>query len=257
MSRQLFIHHYLPALYFAVLMLALLFDLLTAGLRPRYRLAAASAMVLVTVLTFSEFSPITYAQPWTLRSCERARWMKPWDFNCREFPSSLSDYRTLPPGVHSISATSPVAAGVNATQNLNLGAPQPGQHAFEDAPRKAAQSGGGQGGAVVPQPQAAHPVEAAAPPAPAAANNEAEEAFSIQPIHQPGDGVMPQVGAGGNRKAQDLDQEQVEQIMLEGTQHVGDAGHDAGGAQGAPIQAAAGPSGAARLDDAKDELPPV
>jgi dolichyl-phosphate-mannose-protein mannosyltransferase len=84
MSRQLFIHHYLPALYFAVLLLALLFDLLTAGLRPRFRLAAATALLLVVVWGYSEFSALTYAGEWTSRSCERARWLKTWDFNCRD-----------------------------------------------------------------------------------------------------------------------------------------------------------------------------
>lgn len=284
MSRQLFIHHYLPALYFAVLMLALLFDLLTAGLRPRYRLAAASAMILVAVMTFSEFSPITYAQPWTLRSCERARWMKPWDFNCREFPQDIGAYKSFPPGVHTVSAS--VAAGAkadNATASANLGAPQPGQHAFEDAPKKAAESGGAGGAAApavaqqkqggnAPQAAANNVPAAAAPVAPAApAPAEGEQVFSIQPIHQPGDGVMPQQGqAPGQaqaqppapapaaqqpaKDAQGLDQEQVEQMMLEGTQGVGK--QHAGGASSA-VGAPEGPSGIARIDEAENELPPV
>ncbi|CAO1639033.1 unnamed protein product [Sympodiomycopsis kandeliae] len=237
MSRQLFIHHYLPALYFAVLMMSLLFDLLTIGLRPKYRLIAAGVVILMTLLTFNNYSPITYAQPWTLRSCEKARWLKPWDFNCREFPSALNDYKTLPPGVHSISATVPVSAGANSTNTASAagGAPQPGQHAFEDAPKKAAISGD-------------HPV-AQEQVKPAEAKDEG--VFSIQPVHAPGDGVMPAV----EKPVPELDQEQVEQIMLEGTQgvHQGSEEKVVPGGVGPEV----GPSGAAKLDEAQNEMPPV
>ena len=149
--------HYLPSLYFSILLLALLFDLVTSALRPRFRLAAATGAVLLALLVYLEFSPLTYASPWTLQRCERARWLKSWDFNCREFPNSLADYKTLPPGVHKAGTTTPVpvegfkgdaAVGGEITEaaaEMAMGMAQPGQHAFEEVPRPAMHSGAGGG----------------------------------------------------------------------------------------------------------------
>lgn len=236
MSRQLFIHHYLPALYFAVLLLALLFDLLTAGLRPRFRLAAASGVIMVVLLTYLEFSPLVYATPWTLKSCERARWLKTWDFNCREFPQSVSDYSTLPPGVHTIAHTQPISANsANATgEGGAFGVPQPGQHAFEDAPKKAAESG------VLGIQDVVHKE------VPAKAADAADSGpVSILPVEGvAGDGphkvvvehVHPDELEGVH--AAGLDQEHVEEMVLEGTAGVHDKDSEAKtrvqGPQGAP-----------------------
>ncbi|CAO1614890.1 unnamed protein product [Parajaminaea phylloscopi] len=200
MSRQLFVHHYLPALYFAVLLLALLFDLLTAGLRPRFRLAAASAVIVVVLMTYLQFSPLVYASPWTVKQCERARWLKSWDFNCRGFPESLSEYATLPPGVHTVTHNVAVNTAAAVTSDAGqFGVPQPGQHAFEGAPKKAVQSGSKDGA-------------------------EAEAAFSILPVGDvAGDGphkvIVDQVAPEelDNYQAAALDQEHVEEIVLEGT----------------------------------------
>lgn len=204
MSRQLFLHHYLPALYFAVLLLALLFDLLTAGLRPRFRLGAAAAVTMVVLLTYLKFSPLVYASPWTGDSCERARWLKTWDFNCREFLQSTSDYTTLPSAVHTIAHTEPVAAdAISVTvQAGHFGNPQPGQHAFEDTPRKAAQSG----------------KDAKKP------HGVVEAAFSILPVGGiAGDGPHEVVVEDVHREERDqihaaeLDQEHIEEMVLEET----------------------------------------
>lgn len=257
MSRQLFIHHYLPSLYFSILLLALLFDLVTSALRPRFRLAAATAAVLMALLVYLEFSPLTYAGPWTLQRCERARWLKSWDFNCREFPTSLADYKTLPPGVHKAGTTTPVpvegfkgdaAVGGEITEaaaEMAMGMAQPGQHAFEEVPRPAMHSGAGGGAGqqqVVEQVQAA-PAEAAAPPEPAApvVEDAADAPFSIQPVAGiPGDGHVQQhapapahaddaqaaaQAAAAHHAAVGMDQEHVEAMVLEGTAGV------AGGAQ--------------------------
>ncbi|KAI0314327.1 glycosyltransferase family 39 protein [Amylostereum chailletii] len=81
MRRQLFLHHYLPALYFAVLLLCAVFDFLTSTLRPRVRLQIAAVVAVVAIWNFSIFSPLVYGSPWTRKACQDAQWLKTWDFS--------------------------------------------------------------------------------------------------------------------------------------------------------------------------------
>jgi dolichyl-phosphate-mannose-protein mannosyltransferase len=81
MRRQLFLHHYLPALYFAVLMLCGVFDLMTATLRPKVRLQIAAVVGAIAVWNFARFSPMVYGSEWTVGRCESARWVKTSDFS--------------------------------------------------------------------------------------------------------------------------------------------------------------------------------
>ncbi|SNX87938.1 related to dolichyl-phosphate-mannose-protein mannosyltransferase [Melanopsichium pennsylvanicum] len=162
MNRQLFLHHYLPALYFSILILAVVFDFSTSTLRPRFRLVAMVGMTVVVLAGFVRYTPITYGADWTLQACEKARWRKGWDFNCADFPRNLAEFQTLPPAVQSLewaqskgqgSKARPVAShgeavgengignNVNETQEVvNAGAAQPGGHAFEHVPLGAMQS---------------------------------------------------------------------------------------------------------------------
>ncbi|KDQ65152.1 glycosyltransferase family 39 protein [Jaapia argillacea MUCL 33604] len=80
MGRQLFLHHYFPALYFAVLLLASVFDLLTSNLRPKIRLQIAAVLIFAAFWNFTYFSPLVYGNPWTKTKCLNARWFKTWDF---------------------------------------------------------------------------------------------------------------------------------------------------------------------------------
>jgi dolichyl-phosphate-mannose-protein mannosyltransferase len=80
MRRQLFLHHYLPALYFAILLLCAVFDVATSTLRPRIRLQVAVLLAVIAIWTFLYFSPLAYGSPWTRAKCEKARWLKTWDF---------------------------------------------------------------------------------------------------------------------------------------------------------------------------------
>ncbi|GAA5992376.1 hypothetical protein JCM11641_002142 [Rhodosporidiobolus odoratus] len=61
MGRQLFLHHYFPALYFALLLTATAFDLGTSFLRPRVRLQVVTALVVVAVYAWWYLSPLAYA----------------------------------------------------------------------------------------------------------------------------------------------------------------------------------------------------
>ncbi|THH05810.1 hypothetical protein EW145_g4530 [Phellinidium pouzarii] len=86
MARQLFLHHYFPALWFSILMCCGVFDLATSSLRPRVRLYVAAGLLALAIWSFTYFSPLAYGGPWTRGQCERARWLKTWDFACNDFP---------------------------------------------------------------------------------------------------------------------------------------------------------------------------
>ncbi|KAG0166401.1 hypothetical protein DFQ28_007254 [Apophysomyces sp. BC1034] len=92
MGRQLFLHHYMPALYFGILLFGVGFDLLTIRLVTRKRMMAAIVVVLCVVCVYRRFIPITYGEPWTRDSCESAKWKSTWDFDCIQFHDNLSAY---------------------------------------------------------------------------------------------------------------------------------------------------------------------
>jgi len=81
MGRQLFLHHYFPALYFAILLCSGVFDLLTSALRPRTRLQIAAVLIVLAIWNFQYLSPLAYGSPWTKSKCEKAKWLKTWDFS--------------------------------------------------------------------------------------------------------------------------------------------------------------------------------
>lgn len=89
MSRQLFLHHYFPALYFAILMSCAVFDFATSALKPKFRLQIAAVLMIVAVWNFSKFSPLSYGNPWTKKQCKSAQWVKTWDFSWSVSPSFL------------------------------------------------------------------------------------------------------------------------------------------------------------------------
>jgi len=95
MSRQLFLHHYFPALYFAVLLFCAVFDILTSSLKSKYRLQIAAAFLAVAILNYSHFMPLTYATPWTQDACRKSMWLKTWDFGCSDFHTDYSKYSTV------------------------------------------------------------------------------------------------------------------------------------------------------------------
>lgn len=80
MSRQLFLHHYFPALYFAILMSCAVFDFATSTLKPKIRLQIAAVLAIMAIWNFSKYSPLVYGNPWTRKQCTSAQWVKTWDF---------------------------------------------------------------------------------------------------------------------------------------------------------------------------------
>ncbi|KAJ2923792.1 hypothetical protein H1R20_g13298, partial [Candolleomyces eurysporus] len=92
MQRQLFLHHYFPALYFAILLSCSVFDLLTSTMRPRIRLQIAAVFIILAIWNFHHLSPLAYGNPWTRQQCEKAKWLKTWDFSCNDFHVDIAHY---------------------------------------------------------------------------------------------------------------------------------------------------------------------
>jgi len=81
MARQLFLHHYFPALYFAILLFCSFFDLMTGALRPKIRLQIGAVLMIIAIWNFWYLSPLAYGNQWTMDKCTRAKWLKTWDFS--------------------------------------------------------------------------------------------------------------------------------------------------------------------------------
>nr|CAG8580936.1 5957_t:CDS:2 [Entrophospora candida] len=95
MARQLFLHHYFPALYFAVLLVGVGFDFLTIRLKPKNRIIVASVFIIISIYAFSQLSPLAYAEPWTKNDCLKVKkWGSRWDFDCNQFHDSYDQYYT-------------------------------------------------------------------------------------------------------------------------------------------------------------------
>lgn len=158
MARQLFLHHYFPALYFAILLFCSFFDLMTAALRPKIRLQIGAVLMIIAIWNFWYLSPLAYGNQWTLQKCKKAQWLKTWDFSCNEFPVDYSGYSTQGPvatkvGVASIVGgdgrapiivdDAPPAGGnppVSETSVRLAGHPEPGRNVFAAEPIDPAKS---------------------------------------------------------------------------------------------------------------------
>ena len=98
MHRQLFLHHYFPAFYFAILQFSSVFDLATIRLSPRTRLQVAGVIILCSIYSYSLLSPLAYGNKWTRKECERARLVSSWDFDCNAFYEKVSTKKTCREG---------------------------------------------------------------------------------------------------------------------------------------------------------------
>jgi dolichyl-phosphate-mannose-protein mannosyltransferase len=94
MERQLFLHHYFPALYFAILGLCQAWDFLTTRSRfveaPRRAGQITLVFLVVVIAVFFALQPIAYGGKWTKSLCERARVFGTWDFDCDVFYADVS-----------------------------------------------------------------------------------------------------------------------------------------------------------------------
>ncbi|KAH7176694.1 family 39 glycosyltransferase [Dactylonectria macrodidyma] len=99
MKRQLFLHHYFPALYFGIIALCQVVDFATAripgiGVRENSiinRITVVAFLVLTTAV-FTLYAPLAYGSPWTKAECKRVKLFSSWDFDCNTFFDSYDKY---------------------------------------------------------------------------------------------------------------------------------------------------------------------
>ncbi|KAJ1962510.1 hypothetical protein GGI12_002608 [Dipsacomyces acuminosporus] len=82
MGRELFIHHYFPALWMAILVLAFTLDLVVAKSPKIIRWSVYVAVFAAVLYAFEVYSYITYARTWDRQVCLKAKWLSTWDFDC-------------------------------------------------------------------------------------------------------------------------------------------------------------------------------
>ncbi|ORX72966.1 PMT-domain-containing protein [Linderina pennispora] len=82
MGRELFIHHYFPALWMAIMVLAFTVDLVSARMPKLIRWSMYIAVLAAVLYAFQVFSFITYARTWDKETCVKSKWLKTWDFDC-------------------------------------------------------------------------------------------------------------------------------------------------------------------------------
>lgn len=98
MQRQLFLHHYLPALYFAIIAVCQIYDFATSriggpfGFRdnPLIGQSGVVAFLAASIVAFTIYAPLSYGNVWTQDACRSVKLLDTWDFDCNAFYSSVS-----------------------------------------------------------------------------------------------------------------------------------------------------------------------
>lgn len=92
MDRQLFLHHYLASLYFGILMVGQLLELVVSRVKSRKLANFIPLGYLSIVVTwYLWFSPLIYGTPWTKQMCEMSKYLD-MDFDCGRFLENYGDY---------------------------------------------------------------------------------------------------------------------------------------------------------------------
>lgn len=113
MQRQLFLHHYFPALYFAIMTLCQIYDfganrVTSLGLKSRPGIGRSGIALLLaaSIVAFTVYAPLAYGNAWTQSACNKVKLLDTWDFDCNAFHTDLAQY-----DISSASAGSVVATG--------------------------------------------------------------------------------------------------------------------------------------------------
>lgn len=97
MQRQLFLHHYFPALVFGIMAFCQIYDFATTrfaipGVRenPIVNKAGVITLLAISAVVFALYSPLAYGNAWTKTECSRAKLFSNWDWDCNNFLESVS-----------------------------------------------------------------------------------------------------------------------------------------------------------------------
>ncbi|KAJ2776733.1 hypothetical protein H4R18_005519 [Coemansia javaensis] len=125
MGRQLFLHHYLPALWLAILGLVGSMDLFTRRLSRKVRHVLLFGLLLLTVRMYFQYSHLAYGTPWTREGCRASKWLSTWDYKCETYPSAHP--------AKALTATSSSAAAAAEAPQPTAASPAAANH-HEDPP---------------------------------------------------------------------------------------------------------------------------
>jgi len=98
MQRQLFLHHYFPALYFAIITMCQIYDFASNrvggpfGIRdtPAIGRTGVVAFLAASIVVFTLYAPLSYGNPWTQKACQSVKLFDTWDFDCNAFHTDVS-----------------------------------------------------------------------------------------------------------------------------------------------------------------------
>ncbi|KAG0304401.1 hypothetical protein BGZ98_005560, partial [Dissophora globulifera] len=84
MDRRLYLHHYLPAMYFSILLMMSRIDRTWQTWSKKFRYTAGILFVAATIVSWLSLSPLAYGTDFSSRAnCETARSIGGWEFVCR------------------------------------------------------------------------------------------------------------------------------------------------------------------------------
>jgi len=87
MGRQLFLHHYLPALYFSILMLTIFIDILLISRfrQPSTKILIVAILSIIAMYYYRKFSPLVYGNEMSHDKCMSLKLKDTWDIDCSKF----------------------------------------------------------------------------------------------------------------------------------------------------------------------------
>lgn len=98
MSRQLFLHHYLPAYYFGILAFGHALEIVVSYIfrnRKVFGYAFVASFTLGCIYFFQAYSPLIYGTPWTKDLCQKSQWLSGWDYGCDTYLDTYQEYDNL------------------------------------------------------------------------------------------------------------------------------------------------------------------
>jgi len=120
MARQLFLHHYFPALYFAIIAACQVYDFVfnrfaALGLaqRPYIGTSVAVIYLALSITAFTLYAPLAYGNAWTQSECKRVKLFDTWDWDCNNFHTTYDQYSSGASSVNSVIPSSAPPLQVN------------------------------------------------------------------------------------------------------------------------------------------------
>ncbi|ODV95303.1 hypothetical protein PACTADRAFT_3006 [Pachysolen tannophilus NRRL Y-2460] len=85
MKRQMFLHHYLPSLYFSILLLAQSLQFIYSKNRMIGYFLIFSIGITSLYFGFIKYAPLIYALNWNYQDCIDSKLLNTWDINCEAY----------------------------------------------------------------------------------------------------------------------------------------------------------------------------